>query len=138
MFLLSGFIFSFCVLDFLRLLVNIVSGRFVQMYLSVVVWYMFSSLVFSRHEVSTGHSWQGYAALDLYVRTHVRGMAPQEEEAHYLLMSAEAPRARILPWAGSWYELPIMVGWGQRYLPGTNITDIWVFLKMYVHYFSYF
>ena len=71
--------------------------------------------VFSRHEITVGHSWQQFRALDMYVRTMMRGMEPREEEAWYLLMSHETVLARDVPEAARWYEYPIMQGWGQRW-----------------------
>ena len=71
--------------------------------------------VFSRQEVTVGHSWQQYRALDMYVRTMVRGIEPREEEAWYLLMTHEAVLDREIPEAARWYVLPIMIGWGQRW-----------------------
>ena len=71
--------------------------------------------VFSRHEVTVGHSWQQYKALDMYVRTMVRGMEPREQEAWYLLMTHETVLARDPPEAARWYVLPVMLGWGQRW-----------------------
>ena len=71
--------------------------------------------VFSRHEVTVGHSWQQFRALDMYVRTMMRGMEPREEEAWYLLMTHETVLARDIPSADRWYEYPIMTGWGQRW-----------------------
>ena len=41
-------------------------------------------------------------------------MAPPEEYAWYLLMSTENPRYRLVPDAGAWYEMRIMIGHGQR------------------------
>ena len=71
--------------------------------------------VFSRHEITVGHSWQQFRALDMYVRTMMRGMEPREEEAWYLIMTHETVLARNIPEAARWYEYPIMQGWGQRF-----------------------
>ena len=66
------------------------------------------------HEITVGHSWQQYRALDMYIRTEVKGMAPREEEAWYLLMSHGQKQARIVPSAAAWYDMPVMLAWGHR------------------------
>ena len=44
----------------------------------------------------------------------MRGMAPPEEEAWYLLSSSENPLWRRMPNAAEWFEMSIMVCHGQR------------------------
>ena len=42
-------------------------------------------------EITSGFSWRGYAALDLYIRVFSGGMDPPDEEAWYLLNTELAP-----------------------------------------------
>ena len=67
----------------------------------------------------------------MYIRTSVAGMAPPEEYAWYLLMSTENPRYRLVPDAGAWYEMRIMIGHGQRLGTRKNggYPFIWCFVS---------
>ena len=47
----------------------------------------------------------------------MRGMAPPEEYAWYLLCSCEDPVVRLIPEAANWFELSIMTCHGQRLGP---------------------
>ena len=53
-------------------------------------------------------------ATEQYRRTSVRGMAPPDEYAWYLLCSSEDPQWRRIPEAANWFELSIMTCHGQR------------------------
>ena len=54
-------------------------------------------------EITTDISWQGYRALDAYLKVFSGGMAPPAEEAHFLLNVASGPKCREHLQPEDWY-----------------------------------
>ncbi len=59
----------------------------------------------------------------------MRGMAPPDEYAWYLLCSSEDQQVRRIPEAANWFELSIMTCHGQRL--GTRKRSVYPFIFVF-------